>query len=248
MLESGPIELERTMDTLLHTLSPVPWQPALAGGAGRRWPAQRIVVAALIAAVHVALASALWHARVAHRADIEPPALLVQLITPSIELPPPPPPPPPAQPIPQPVLTPLEPYRPPEALPRDTVPAPVVEVRAPVVAAEPVAEPAAPPVADAGPAGGRWLPPSAVQYLEAPVLVYPRASRRAGEAGKVQLRVFIDEQGLPRDVQVTRSSGFARLDESAVSAVRKARFKPATDNGRPLAGWAPITLTFELET
>jgi TonB family protein len=39
--------------------------------------------------------------------------------------------------------------------------------------------------------------------------------------------VFIDDQGVPTDVQLLRSSGHAALDSLAVSAVRLARFAPA---------------------
>jgi protein TonB len=61
------------------------------------------------------------------------------------------------------------------------------------------------------------------------------------------VRVFIDEQGLPRDVQVSQSTGFARLDEAAVTAVRKTRFKPCIENGVAVSGWALIPIEFELE-
>ena len=49
---------------------------------------------------------------------------------------------------------------------------------------------------------------------------YPPASRRAGEEGTVRLKVLVDEKGRPRDVAVATSSGFARLDEAAIQAVR----------------------------
>ena len=51
----------------------------------------------------------------------------------------------------------------------------------------------------------------------------------------------------PRTVQVSRSSGFTRLDDAALSAVQKARFKPYTENGQPTAGWALVPLDFTLE-
>ena len=62
----------------------------------------------------------------------------------------------------------------------------------------------------------------------------PRASRRAGESGVVWLRVVVDTRGLPKLVQVQRSSGHARLDEQALFAMRQARFKPHTENGTPI--------------
>ena len=109
------------------------------------------------------------------------------------------------------------------------------------------ASPAAVAVPPAPSAAERLLPASVLQYAEPPVLVYPRASRRAGETGRVLLRVFVDEEGRPRQVLVHRSSGFTRLDEAAIDAVRKARFKPCLDQGRPAAGWALVPLTFELD-
>ncbi|MDO9236819.1 MAG: energy transducer TonB [Aquabacterium sp.] len=92
------------------------------------------------------------------------------------------------------------------------------------------------------------IPESAVQYLQAPVLVYPRQSRRMGEFGRVTVRVLIDEAGLPGTVQVSRTSGFARLDEAALVAVRQARFRPYSQNGQPTAAWALIPLNFDLES
>ena len=86
-----------------------------------------------------------------------------------------------------------------------------------------------------------------MQYLEPPSPTYPAQSKRLGETGRVTVRVFIDERGGARDVRVERSSGHARLDEAALTAVQRARFKPHTENGLPLAGWAFIPIDFELE-
>jgi protein TonB len=86
-----------------------------------------------------------------------------------------------------------------------------------------------------------------VQYLEPPAPEYPRLSRRNAESGRVLVRVFIDVAGAPREVQLAMPSGFARLDEAALAAVRKARFKPYTENGLPTEGWTTIPINFELE-
>ena len=61
------------------------------------------------------------------------------------------------------------------------------------------------------------------------------------------VRVFVGVDGLPRQLQVLQSSGFARLDDAALDGVRRARFKPPTENGQPTAGWARIPIPFELE-
>lgn len=123
--------------------------------------------------------------------------------------------------------------------PIETPPAP-----APVSAPAPATPaPAAAPV----PMGPRTLPLSAVQYLVMPQLEYPRASRRQRESGRAQVRVLIDEAGQPRTVEIASSTGFPLLDQAAVAAVRKARFKPYQENGQAQAAYAVIPLTFDLE-
>lgn len=102
------------------------------------------------------------------------------------------------------------------------------------------------PVAVSAPQPG-IIPASAVQYVRPPALIYPRASRHLGESGSVMVRVFIDENGVPQDEQIDKSSGYYRLDDAAIAAVRSARFKPYTENGHAVAGWALIPLSFDLE-
>lgn len=75
---------------------------------------------------------------------------------------------------------------------------------------------------------------------------YPSASRRAGEEGTVRLKVLVDEKGRPRDVAVATSSGFARLDQAAMDAVRKWRFVAATDGTNPISAWTQVAITFRL--
>lgn len=77
---------------------------------------------------------------------------------------------------------------------------------------------------------------------------YPPAARRAGEEGTVRLKVLVDEKGRPKDVSVATSSGFARLDEAAVAAVRKWRFVAATDGTNAISAWTQVAITFRLTT
>lgn len=77
---------------------------------------------------------------------------------------------------------------------------------------------------------------------------YPSSSRRAGEEGTVRLKVLVDEKGRPRDVAVATSSGFARLDQAAMEAVRKWRFMAATDGTNPISAWTQVAITFRLTT
>ncbi len=77
---------------------------------------------------------------------------------------------------------------------------------------------------------------------------YPSSSRRAGEEGTVRLKVLVDEKGRPRDVAIATSSGFARLDQAAMEAVRKWRFEAATDGTHPITAWTQVAITFRLTT
>jgi protein TonB len=91
------------------------------------------------------------------------------------------------------------------------------------------------------------VPSTAVQYLKRPAPSYPAYSRRAGETGRVLVRVLIDEKGDPLRLELQESSGFARLDDSAMSAIRAARFKPYTEDGQPRSVWVLIPIVFDLE-
>ncbi|MEQ1581502.1 MAG: TonB family protein [Steroidobacteraceae bacterium] len=95
-------------------------------------------------------------------------------------------------------------------------------------------------------ASPRTISASAVEYVVSPKPAYPLYSRRAKETGVVMLRVLIDDGGLPAQIVIEKSSGFPRLDEAALAAMRGARFKPHTENGRTLAVWAPAPIIFEL--
>ena len=130
-------------------------------------------------------------------------------------------------PLPLPDPTPIRSSAVPEVAPTRpaaAVPLPTQTVQVPVAA--PTAAPAL-----AAPAPRRQLPASAVRYLSPPPAEVPRASRRAGESGTVWLRVVVDADGRPAQVLLHRSSGFVRLDEQALWAMRQARFKPHSEDG-----------------
>ena len=70
-----------------------------------------------------------------------------------------------------------------------------------------------------------------VEYVRTEPPVYPRESQRKREHGTVLLRVLVDSFGKPAQIQVERSSGFARLDAAAREAVEKFLFRPYEVNG-----------------
>jgi protein TonB len=75
---------------------------------------------------------------------------------------------------------------------------------------------------------------------------YPPASRRQGEEGTVKLRILVDAGGRPKQVEIMNSSGFPRLDQAALEAVRRWRFVAATDGQRAIEAWTQIGVTFRL--
>jgi protein TonB len=76
---------------------------------------------------------------------------------------------------------------------------------------------------------------------------YPQMSRRLGEQGTVVLRVMISPDGRAGEIQLSKSSGHARLDRAAIEAVREWRFVPALKGGRPVAAWYEWRWEFRLE-
>jgi len=75
----------------------------------------------------------------------------------------------------------------------------------------------------------------------------PSPLDRRRETGRVVLRDGRPVVTLPRTVQISRSSGYPRLDEAGAAAAKKARFKPYTENGMPLEFWVVMPLVFDLE-
>ena len=56
---------------------------------------------------------------------------------------------------------------------------------------------------------------------------YPSSAKRAGHQGTVTLSFTVSSSGKVTSVRVSKSSGHSSLDNAAVSAIRRWRFKPA---------------------
>jgi protein TonB len=76
---------------------------------------------------------------------------------------------------------------------------------------------------------------------------YPALSRRFDEEGTVVLQVELDETGGVASARVHKSSGFARLDEAALAAVKTWRCTPAHRNGSPVKATALQPFRFVLQ-
>ncbi|MDH5424604.1 MAG: energy transducer TonB [Gammaproteobacteria bacterium] len=79
-----------------------------------------------------------------------------------------------------------------------------------------------------------------------PAPVYPRASLRRHEQGKVILQVLILSDGSVGKVQIKQSSGFKRLDRSAIKAVKRWRYVPAQQGEQAVEYWYQQPIVFSL--
>ncbi len=83
-------------------------------------------------------------------------------------------------------------------------------------------------------------------YLNNPAPEYPQLARRKGEQGRVMLKVLVSESGQPEKVQVDTSSGYSKLDQAAVEAVKKWSFIPASRSGQPVSAYVLVPIKFSL--
>lgn len=91
-------------------------------------------------------------------------------------------------------------------------------------------------------------PKFGVAYLNNPEPVYPTMARRQGEQGRVLLKVLVSEKGVAEQVQVTSSSGYEKLDEAAIEAVKKWRFIPAKRSNHPVSAYVLVPIKFSLKS
>ncbi|MFZ5593590.1 MAG: energy transducer TonB [Pseudomonadota bacterium] len=215
-----------------------------------------IVVTLLAHGILIPVFLHLWSDR-----SILPPARILE-----VDLTTPPPPPPPKSqsvvtPPPTVVTPPVRQVTPPV---QRMIEQPVVKIAEPLPVPQPVAEPVKhveappPPAAVAEPRKEPVAAPPApvatieppsfgAAYLNNPKPDYPLSARRLGMKGKVVLRVVVNPEGLPEDVQVLISSGAQPLDKAAQQAVRGWKFVPARQGDTPVRGTVNVPLNFGLD-
>ena len=87
--------------------------------------------------------------------------------------------------------------------------------------------------------------------VTAPTLVfkvepeYSEEARKAKFQGIVLLYLEVNERGLPQNPRVIRALGLG-LDEKAIEAVMKWRFRPGLKDGKPVAAQAQVEVNFRL--
>nr|WP_295782337.1 energy transducer TonB [Rhodoferax sp.] len=130
--------------------------------------------------------------------------------------------------------------------PSPIAPAPVVEAAStPVVAEKAVV--VAPTAVVAPPAPKVELPSSDADYLNNPKPPYPPISKRMGEQGDVVIRTLIAADGTAKEASIFKSSGFDRLDQTALATALKWHYVPGKRAGVAEAMWFNVPFSFVLE-
>ncbi|HOJ08278.1 MAG: energy transducer TonB [Ignavibacteriota bacterium] len=77
-------------------------------------------------------------------------------------------------------------------------------------------------------------------------IVYPEIAKRAGVEGKVYVLAFVNEQGKVTDAKIMKGIG-AGCDEAALDAVKKTKFKPGKQRGKPVKVQVWVHVNFKLQ-
>ncbi|MBD3161289.1 MAG: TonB family protein [Candidatus Eisenbacteria bacterium] len=85
---------------------------------------------------------------------------------------------------------------------------------------------------------------SAPVLINIPAPIYPELARQAEVEGTVVIRALVGTDGTVLDAVI--ADGIPMLNDAALAAVRKAHFKPALQQHRPVAVWVSIPIRFRL--
>lgn len=90
---------------------------------------------------------------------------------------------------------------------------------------------------------GSSIQPPVVIHMVTPK--YSQEARAAKLSGNVVVSMIVDSEGKVRDVHVLRGVGMG-LDENAMEAVKKYKFKPALKDGKPVAVYLNVQVNFKI--
>ncbi len=78
--------------------------------------------------------------------------------------------------------------------------------------------------------------------------VYPEIAKEAGIEGTVYVQTYIDEKGAVLKCIIVKGMPGTGLDEAAMDAIKKTKWKPAVQRDRNVGVWIAIPVTFKLNT
>lgn len=77
---------------------------------------------------------------------------------------------------------------------------------------------------------------------------YPRELLKKKQEGRVIVLVTVDERGIVTNTSVKESSGFTAMDQAALNAAKRWKFKPGIKGGRKAVTTAKIPFNFLVKT
>ncbi|MCI1158736.1 TonB family protein [Stenotrophomonas maltophilia] len=103
-----------------------------------------------------------------------------------------------------------------------------------------------------GGAGGAGGPAGSVmdreiQVDKMPPPSYPKSAVEQRQVGVVNLRVEVDAQGHPTDVQVLSATNPGVFDAVSIAAARSWTYRPAVKNGKPVPGAVRVPITYAMD-
>lgn len=96
-----------------------------------------------------------------------------------------------------------------------------------------------------GPAGS--VMDREIQVDKMPPPSYPKSAVEQRQVGVVNLRVEVDAQGRPTDVQVLSATNPGVFDAVSIAAARSWTYRPAVKNGKPVAGAVRVPITYAMD-
>jgi TonB family protein len=75
---------------------------------------------------------------------------------------------------------------------------------------------------------------------------YPVTARQLHQEGECVVHVYITTDGTLGKAIVSKSTGFAALDQACLQAIDQAHFVPASQGGVPIATWTDINISWRL--
>ncbi|HDS3804969.1 TPA: TonB family protein [Stenotrophomonas maltophilia] len=96
-----------------------------------------------------------------------------------------------------------------------------------------------------GPAGS--VMDREIQVDKMPPPSYPKSAVEQRQVGVVNLRVEVDAQGHPTDVQVLSATNPGVFDAVSIAAARSWTYRPAVKNGKPVAGAVRVPITYAMD-
>ncbi len=76
---------------------------------------------------------------------------------------------------------------------------------------------------------------------------YPEIAQEAGIEGTIIVQVFVDKKGRVKETSILKGIPNTGLDEAAIAAIRKTRFRPAKQRERAVGVWISIPVNFRLK-